>query len=245
MAPMPDEPPAPAVGLILSGAGDEIAPLLAGMHAAGVLDEIRTVAAAPDLARDPDVRVVVLVQVPFKSIAEAVPALKQQSPHVRILSARFRVTPTTAIIDLENGVDGVIDLAHPIDVEHAVRAALGYGSYVPPRMQAIVATTIARRTRAAQVAEPRMRQLLAREQLVLHELLAGRHQDDIVTSLAMTPHEVRRAVDRIKDRLGVRSQKQAIELARLVQARAKVADEDDRADENGADHDPVGAAPAT
>jgi len=204
--------------VIVPAPGAVCAEFVHRLRASGHHGDITVVHDPSDVVRraEAGVDLVIVLDSPADDVAAVTELLSDAAPATVVASARTRLTLTAALADLDIGAHAVID-ASALRLADEVSSTLRYRRYVPAALQAQVAVELARRARIGELARQRMTRLNDRERRVLQRLSAGAHQDEIGRSLALTPHEVRSCVDRIKAKLGAASQREAAEFARRAE----------------------------
>lgn len=183
------------------------------LRTAGAVDEVRIMAPADEIPSG--VELVVLVSDGHRlPDDELVAAVRTMAPHATVLVPLAGVTITEVVDLLSGGVDAVVDLdADDRALAHGVRAAVRDRSYVPGELQAAAVTALARRRRRETEARARLASLTSTEREILALLIAGVDRSTIAARSNESVPRVRARIDRVKSKLGVASQRDAVAMA--------------------------------
>ena len=136
---------------------------------------------------------------------------------VKVLAFSAYDDETLAAQSIEAGALGFFNKAEPFEViaDHVARAARGESLLSVSRHAQLV--DIARAARSAQDARrQRFDTLTPREREVLARLVRGQSAQDIADELVTSIRTVRKQIESVRTKLGVRSQLAAVALAREV-----------------------------
>lgn len=182
------------------------------LQAAGALDAVRIPAPTEEIPAD--AALVVLAPNGMRlPTCGSVAAVRAAAPHTTVLVALRGVTVAEIVDLLSGGVDAVVDLdADDQAVAHGIRAALRDGSYVPSEHQGAAIIALARRRRADAQRRARVAKLTPTEREILALLIAGADRPTIAARLNESASRVRARIDRLKSKLGVSSQREAVAM---------------------------------
>ena len=179
---------------------------------AGVLDGARclqSVNGAASLKAPPHV-VVVSDVLGDEELDELLEALRHRQLSLPVLTLHERADVSRVVDDLERGAAGQLSLdTSAAELCAGVQLALRGGLVIPPGMQQETLRLLAARAESRMDARRKLSSMTAREREVLLMLVAGTGRTEIARQLGISIHTARTHLERVKAKLGARSQLEA------------------------------------
>jgi len=175
----------------------------------GIVEDGRSLIAAAKTLK-PDV-VVVDVSMPHLNGIDAIPLLRKQDPHVKIVILTMHQDPAYARRGLEAGAQGFV-LKHSAadELVLAINAALKGHTFITPALTRDVLKGTRRGVGAKEKSE---RALTPRQREILQLLAEGHSAKEIAAALAISPRTVEFHKYQIMELHGIRSNAELIHFA--------------------------------
>ena len=141
---------------------------------------------------------------------ELLEALRHRQLNLPVLTLHEHADAARVADDLERGAAGQLSLDTPAaELCAGVRLALRGGLVIPAGMQQETLRQLAARAESRLDARRKLGSMTAREREVLLMLVAGTGRTEIARQLGISIHTVRTHLERVKAKLGARSQLEA------------------------------------
>lgn len=137
-------------------------------------------------------------------------ALRHRQLSLPVLTLHERASVARVVDDLERGAAGQLSLdTSAVELCAGVRLALRGGLVIPAGLQQETLRLLAARAEARLDARRKLESMTAREREVMLMLVAGTGRTEIARQLGISIHTARTHLERVKAKLGARSQLEA------------------------------------
>lgn len=190
--------------------GEAVSRALVDGTALGGACSVRSINAAVAALRAPTHVVIVSAHLDHADLDDLLEALEHRRLRLPVLTLHDRADVAAVVDDIERGAAGVLSLHEAAgDLCAAVRVALAGGLVIPSDLQPEALHLLAARATQRTEAHRALSVMTPREREILQLLVAGVGRIQMARQLGLSIHTARTHLERVKAKLGARTQLEA------------------------------------